>query len=53
MGLGADGAGFRSKIKDGEKQATITTEIQGQHILEKKVTLNLSATWQNSYGEVY
>ncbi len=44
MGLGADGAGFRLKIKDNEKQAIITTEIQGQHILEKKVTLNLSAT---------
>jgi len=43
IGLGADGAGFRSKIKDGEKVATITTEIQGQHILEKTVTLNLSA----------
>ena len=43
IGLGADGAGFRSKIKDGEKAAIITTEIQGQHILEKTVTLNMSA----------
>jgi chromosome segregation ATPase len=43
MGLGADGTGFRSKIKDGEKTATIITEIQGQHILEKTVTLSVGA----------
>jgi hypothetical protein len=43
MGLQADGKGYQSKIRDGQKSATITTEIQGQHILEKTVTLNLSA----------
>ena len=43
MGLQADGKGYQSKIKDGEKQAIITTEIQGQHILEKTVTLSLGA----------
>lgn len=44
IGLGVSGQGFVGKIKDGEKKAIITTEIQGQHVLENTVTLNLSST---------
>ena len=44
MGLGASGQDFVDKIKDGEKKAVITTEIQGQHILENVVTLNLNTS---------
>ena len=43
MGLQADGKGYQAKIADGEKEAKIITEIQGQHILEKTVTLSLGA----------
>jgi hypothetical protein len=41
MGLASDGKGYQSKIRYGEKQATITAEIQGQHILENVVTLSV------------
>ena len=44
MGLGAAGQGFIDKIKDGEKKSIVTTEIQGQHVLENTVTLNISST---------
>ena len=43
MGLSSDGKGFAEKVAQGEKQSVITTEIQGQHILEKTVTLSMTS----------
>lgn len=44
MGLGAIGQGYERKITKGERQAIITAEIQGQHILENIVTLSLNGS---------
>lgn len=44
MGLAIDGKGYTSKIRDGEKQAEVIAEIQGQHILENTVTLSLGSS---------
>lgn len=44
MGLPGDGKGYTSKIKDGSTKAVVTAEIQGQHLIENTVTMNMNTS---------
>ena len=43
VSLPGDGKGYAAKIAQGEKKATVTAEIQGQHTLQSVLTLTLGA----------
>ena len=51
VSLASDGKGFKRKIKQGEKEATITAEIQGQHLLRNTTTLSVGATGKSNSVE--
>ena len=51
VSLSSDGKGFKRKIKQGEKEATITAEIQGQHLLRNTTTLSVGATGKSNSVE--
>ena len=44
VSLGTQGNDFVSKIKQGEKKAVVTCDIQGQHLLKNVVTLNVNTS---------
>lgn len=51
VSLGTQGNDFVSKIKQGEKKAVITCEIQGQHLLRNVVTLNINTSGRTTSTE--
>lgn len=48
VSLAGDGKGFKAKISQSEKEATITAEIQGQHLLRNTMTLSVGAAGRTS-----
>ena len=48
VSLAADGKGFKSKVMQGERDAEIIAEIQGQHLLRNTMTLSLGAGGRTS-----
>ena len=51
VSLGTQGKDFVSKIRQGEKKAVVTCEIQGQHLLRNVVTLNVNTSGRTSTTE--
>src|ERR1700677_2279121 len=44
VSLSGDGKGFTAKIAQGERNAVITTEIQGQHLIRNTLSLSVTAS---------
>lgn len=51
VSLGTQGKDFVSKIRQGEKKAVVTCDIQGQHLLRNVVTLNVNTSGRTSTTE--
>ena len=51
ISLSADGKGFTEKIAQGQKEAVITAEIQGQHLVRNTLTLSVGASGRTANVE--